>query len=69
MRKNGEIEHILKSTMLGKISAGSFQGRRELYKHTQCKQSKKLVEIPITLQRWEIHIYKIGIKIGGIYQN
>lgn len=41
MRKNGEIKHILKSNMLGKISAGSFQGRRELYKHTQCKQSNK----------------------------
>lgn len=41
MRKNGEIKHILKSNMLGKISAGSFQGRRELYKHIQCKQSNK----------------------------
>ena len=41
MRKNGEIEHILKSNMLGKISAGSFQGRIELYKHTKCKQSNK----------------------------
>ena len=41
MRKNGEIEHILKSNMLGKISSGSFQGRRELYKQTQCKQSNK----------------------------
>lgn len=27
--------------MLGKLSSGSFQGRRELYKHTECKQSDK----------------------------
>lgn len=49
MRKNGEIEHILKSNMLGKISAGSFQGRRELYKQNVNNQTKKPVEIQIKL--------------------